>query len=102
MNSLMKRFGAGLMALVLVLSLFVGALPTDVFAATGQYTYNTGTRHDYSTVLSEQALEYYTGDYTWEALSALKGGDENCLETDNPMFKALHTLMDDTMTQSVS
>ena len=36
MNTLMKRFGAGLMALVLVLSLFVGVLPTDTYAATHQ------------------------------------------------------------------
>ena len=90
MNSLMKRFGAGLMALILVLSLFVGALPTDVFAATA----NPYARDDYSVVLSDQALDYYSGNYSWERLSALEGGDEDCLDQDNPMFEALHTLMD--------
>ena len=97
MNSLMKRFGAGLMALVLVLSLFVGALPTNVHAANS----NPYKRHDYSAVLSDQALDYYTGNYTWEKLSVLEG-DEDCLDLSSPMFTALHALMTNTMTNDVS
>ena len=102
MKLYMKRFTSGLMALLLVLSLFVGGLPAKVFAATGSYTYNTGTRHDYNAVLSDQAKAYYTGDYTWEKLSALEGGTEDCLDQSSAMFQALNELMTDTMTKSVS
>ena len=99
MNTLLRRYCAGLLALFLVVSLALGGLPVVSQAAS---TYNTGTRHDYNVDLSAQALDYYTGDYTWEKLSVLEGGDENCLDIYNPMFEALHDLMADTMTRSVS
>ena len=102
MKLFIKRYTSGLMALLLVLSLFVGALPTDVFAATGNYTYNSGIRHDYDVTLSAQAKAYYTGNYTWEKLSALQGGTEDCLDQSSAMFQALNQLMSSTMTNSVS
>ena len=100
MNSLLKRMSAGLLALFMVVSLLVGVIPADTFAA--NYTYNTGTRHDYDVALSSQAQAYYTGDYTWDKLSNLAGGNENCLDMDNPLFDALHDLMTDTMTNRVT
>ena len=100
MNLLMKRISSALLALLLVISLLIGAVPAEIFAAS--LTSNTGTRHDYNATLSSQALTYYTGNYTWEKLSALEGGNENCLDIYNPMFEALHDLMTDTMTNSVS
>lgn len=100
MKTLLKRMSAGLLVLFMVVSLLVGVIPADTFAAS--YTYNTGTRHDYNTSLSSQAIAYYTGNYTWDSLSNLTGGNENCLDTNNPLFNALHDLMADTMTNSVS
>ena len=102
MNSLLKRMGAGLLALMMVFCLLAVGLPSAIFAATGTLTYNTGTRHNYNVSLSSQALAYYTGNYTWDKLSKLEGGTENCLNIDNPMFEALHSLMSNTMTKSVS
>ena len=102
MKNAFKRISAGLLALMLVLSLFVGALPAKVSAATGTLTYNTGTRHDYNSVLSDQAKAYYTGNNTWEKLSVLQGSNGSCTDMNTPMFKALHNLMSSTMTNSVS
>ncbi len=100
MKNLLKRTSAGLLALFMVISLLVGVIPAETYAAS--YTYNTGTRHDYNVELSNQAEAYYTGDYTWDKLSNLNGGNENCLDMNNPLFKALHNLMTTTMTNSVS
>ena len=100
MKNLFKRISAGLLALFMVLSLLVGIIPADTFAAS--YTYNTGTRHDYNTELSDQAEAYYTGEYTWEKLSVLQGSNGSCTDMSTPMFKALSKLMSSTMTNSVS
>ena len=97
MNALTKRIYSGLLALLLIFSLLSGSLPVVSYAAT-----NTESRHNYDVDLSSQALNYYTGNYTWEILSALEGGSESCLDMDSDMFDALHTLMSTTMTKSVS
>ena len=100
MKNLFKRASAVLLALLMVLPVLFGIIPSDTYAAS--YTYNTGTRHDYNTSLSTQAQAYYTGDYTWDNLSNLNGGNENCLDMNNPLFQALNSLMSTTMTTSVS
>lgn len=102
MKKLLKRIGSGLLVLFIILALIAPQIPASIFAATGTYTYNTGTRHDYNVSLSVQAQAYYTGNYTWDKLSALEGGNENCLDMDSPLFEALHNLMSTTMTRSVS
>lgn len=102
MNQFKKRFMATALCLLMVLSVLFVSLPSDAYAKTGTLISNYGTRHDYNVGLTSQALAYYTGEYTWENLSALQGGNENCLYIDNPLFEALHDLMEDTMTNSVS
>lgn len=102
MTHFAKRITSIMLAVLLVLSTVVGTLPTVASAKTGTLVSNTGTRHETCTSLSSQAQAYYTGDYSWENLSAMTGGNENCLDTDNELFEALHTLMSSTMTNSVS
>ena len=99
MNSLIKRVSAGLLALLLVFSLVSGSLPVASYAASKN---DSTTRHNYNVELSSQALSYYTGNYTWAKLSALEGGGASCLDMDSDLFDALHTLMSDTMTKSIS
>lgn len=102
MTHFAKRITSAMLAVLLVLSVVIGTLPTAASAKTGTLVSNTGTRHETCTSLSSQAQAYYTGDYTWEKLSAMTGGNENCLDTDNELFEALHTLMSSTMTNSVT
>lgn len=102
MKHFTKRVLSITLVLLLVLSVTVGTLPTVVSAKTGTQGTNTGTRHTLCTSLSTQAQQYYTGSYTWETLSAMTGGNEDCLDTDNELFQALHNLMSSTMTASVS
>ncbi len=57
-------------------------------------------RHSLCTALSTEAQAYYTGEYSFAALSQLQGSRETPM--DSPLFNALHDLMTDTMTDSVS
>ncbi len=95
-----KRFLSAFLILALLVSLLAGSL--SVFAASS--TINTGTRHELCEALSADAEKYYTGSNTWENLSALEG-----IETDNSvkacgsdLFNALHNLMWNTLTNTVS
>lgn len=58
---------------------------------------NDSERHLDCTALSEQAQDYYTGDYRYERLSALSGAgdvtDGYTAMRDNALFDALHDLM---------
>ena len=97
----MKRSTMRILSFLLILSLVVSlfASTLTVSAAT-----NRGTRHELCTSLSSQAKAYYTGNYTYEKLSVL-GGDNSgssLKAMDSQLFGALHDLMDDTMTDSVS
>ena len=96
----MKHFGkrslSFLLTLALVLSLFTAML--SVSAAT-----NNAARHQVCTALSSQARSYYTGQYTYDALSALQGGNKSCLDSiDSALYLKLQTLMTSTMSRSVS
>ncbi len=100
MKSLVNRSVALIMSLILCISLLSGL---TVNAKTGSLTTNIGTRHEVCTALSSQAEAYYTGEYTYDMLSALQGGNESCLETaDSELFYKLHELMTDTMTNLVT
>ncbi len=92
---LTKRFLSFLLVLVLSLSLLPAAE-----AKTGTLVSNTGTRHEVCTALSSQAQAYYTGNYTYDAVSALSGSSSAPMNS--AMFNRLSTLMRTTMTNSVS
>lgn len=97
-----KRTMSVLLVLVMVLSVLAGALPQQARAATGKLQHNTGKRNETCTSLSDQALDYYTGQYSWDILSTTAGGTINCADTDdNQLYQALHTLMASTHTKSV-
>lgn len=95
-----KRIVCLLLALLLTASLLT------VYAATGAVKPNTGRRHTVCRSLSKQANAYYTGENTWEKLSALSGvnapTDSWLAAQNNPLYNALQKLMSDTQTKSVS
>lgn len=103
MTQISKRILSVTLTFLLVLSLLIGGLPTQAEAKTGTKSKNTGTRNELSISLSSQAEVYYTGDYTWESLSALQGGAQDCVNTDdNELYQALHELMESTMTNRLT
>ena len=63
---------------------------------------NTQTRHTVCTSLSDAALAYYTGEYSYDNLSALPGAsdvsDSYAATQDNELYDALQTLMQQTQT----
>ena len=92
-----KRIVSVLMVLAILAALFSGM--TAVFAAGGN-TYSRGT---VCTALSAQAKSYYSGSYAYDTMSALDGGNTDCLQTTNSaLYKRLQTLMRTTQTDSVS
>ena len=64
--------------------------------------YNTGTRHELCTALSAQAEQYYTDGA--ETLLKLSGStsDSSLESMDSALYRALQSLMTDTMTDSVT
>jgi len=96
MNAI-KRFLSMLLVFVMLLS----ALPITSAASAQK---NTGVRHELCLELSDQANDYYTGDYSYDKLSALAGdGSGSCLSAiDSALYKELQTLMKSTMSKSVS
>lgn len=100
MTKSIKRITSSVVAILMTFAVFIGIRPINVSAASEGY--NTGTRHEVCTSLSSQAEAYYTGSYTWENMSVLQGGNENCLNMTSQLFSSLHTLMSSTMTNSVS
>lgn len=95
----MKKF-TRLVSVLLVLAILLSTLTGLSFAATK----NTGTRHVLCTSLSSQAVSYYNkNNFTYEKYASYVGGNESCLQTVNSeLFKELHDLMTDTMTDSIS
>ena len=82
--------------------LIVCILATLLVSAAG--TVNTGTRHELCDYLSADAVAYYKGSNSWESLSALSGKDtQSSVEAcGTPLFNALHNLMWNTLTTTVS
>jgi len=89
-----------ILSVLLILAMLLSMLTCLTFAAQK----NTGTRHELCTSLSSQANTYYSkNNFTYESYASLEGGNESCLESVNSdMFKALHDLMADTMTRSIT
>ena len=94
-----RRILAVLLALAVVLAL---ALPTLAAVPADTVPYNTGTRHETCTALSTQAQQYYTDGA--ETLLKLSGStsDSSLESMDSALYRALQSLMTDTMTESVT
>ncbi len=93
------RLKKRLLSLVLVLLLSFSLIPAAE-AKTGTLVKNSGTRHTVAAALSAQAQAYYTGSYTYEAVSKLSTSSGDPMNS--AMFSRLSTLMSSTMTKSVS
>ncbi len=96
----MKQATLRSLSIVLVLVLLLSVLPPVAFAAQR----NTGTRHELCTSLSSQAVAYYTGNYSPDALVTYETDTTgSCLKAvESELYDALQTLMTKTMTKSVS
>lgn len=89
----MKRVFALLLALCLIAALLPAAAATDI-----QYHYssfaNSGVRHELCTTLNgTSALDYYTGDYSFSALSS---------QDSDALLDSLRTLLTETHTSTSS
>ena len=90
-----KRF----LSFLLILALSFSLLPAAE-AQTGTLVSNTGTRHEVCTALSSQAQAYYTGNYTYDAVSALAANANDPMNS--AMFNRLSTLMSSTEENTVT
>ena len=99
MRSSLKR----VLSWALVLAMILAMAPA-ILAAAPLTERNTGVRHSTCTSLSEQAVTYYTGNYTWDNLATLEGDSSgSSLEaTDSALYQTLHKLMADTQTDSIT
>ncbi len=99
-HSFPKRVLSLLLCLCLILALFAGL--AAVSAVGENAIRNWGVRDTVCTQLSSAAQSYYTGNNTYASLKALSGASStaNSLDaaTNNDLYDALHTLMEDTHT----
>lgn len=95
----MKRTISAFLTLTMLLACFA-----VMFTTSAAGTMNTGTRHQLCESLSADAVAYYKGTNNWESLSALSGKDtQSSVEAcGTPLFNALHDLMWNTLTTTVS
>lgn len=84
------RFPKRFLSFLLILALSFSLLPAAE-AQTGTLVKNSGTRHEVCTSLSSQAQAYYTGNYTYDAVSALAGSGSDPMSS--ALFSQLHALM---------
>ncbi len=89
------------LSLFIILATVLSFFPfPSVYCATGTLQRNTGTRDVVCTELSSQALRYYSGTYSYDALSTLSGRssptDSYKATQNNPLYTTLHTLMEST------
>ncbi len=110
MKDLMRRG----IALVLALLICIGLMPnlTLVSAAAGalvDYQYgsgqvikNWGTRGEVATFLSPNAGAFYTGNNTYDILSAYAGGTGVSNAPSSPLYSALQNLMENAHTHETS
>ena len=100
MMQTMKRGVALLVMLVMCIS-FVPALQIHADAAeveyrySGSYVYNWGKRGEAATFLSPMAKAFYTGNNTYDSLSAYAGGTGTSNAPSSALYKALQKLMVD-------
>ena len=94
----------------MVLSLAIGSwadpaaekviTPATGYTSADQVQYNTsgyianwGARGELATFLSTYAQNFYTGEYTFDALSDLSGGTSTSNAPDSALYEALHDLV---------
>lgn len=96
----MKQFTRRSVSVVLIFVLLLTTVIPAVFAVQR----NTGTRHQLCTELSDQALDYYTGDYSPEVLISYDTDTTgSCLKAvDSELYNVLQTLMTKTHTYEVN
>ena len=91
-----KRSVSLLLLVALLTALFAGV----TFQASAK---NTNKRDTLCMSLSTKAKAYYTGAYTYDKMSALSGGNTDCVASMNSaLYKSLQSLMSSTQTDSVS
>ena len=109
MKNLFKRISAGLLALMIVISLLgvsVSAATittsatgytkaSDVVYKTGNkgWIYNWGARGETCVFLSSKAQSFYTGSNTFESLSKLSGGSSQSNAPQSSLYSSLAQLM---------
>ncbi|MBR6825521.1 MAG: endonuclease, partial [Oscillospiraceae bacterium] len=95
----MRKLTLRTLSFLLIVGMLVSVLPVTVFAAQK----NTGTRHELCTSLSSQAIAYYTGDYSPDALVSYETDTTgSCLKAvDSELYNVLQTLMTKTHTYFV-
>ncbi len=96
MKDLFKRGLAMLLVLVLCISYLPGVTDAAYLDKSG-WIKNWGTRDEVATEPSGKVSAFYTGNYTYEKLSALSGGTTSTV-VDSALYKALHELMDSKQT----
>ena len=92
-----------ILCIFIIFAVTLSILPfSSVLASTGTLVSNNGIRDVVCTDLSQQALRYYTGSYSYDTLSALPGRssptNSYVATVNNPLYSALHTLMANTHT----
>lgn len=121
MNSLLKRMGATLLALFIVVSMLsvsitaapssskIYTTPTGYDEASDvvyvkstvngkQVIANWGARGEDCVFLSSYATAYYTGEYSFATLSALSGGSSQSNASSSALYSELQELMESTHT----
>ena len=109
MKHLAKRGLALLMVLAMCLSMLPAiSLVADAATTTvnyrydGSYIYNWGTRDTTATFLSPKAIDYYTGDHTYEKLIALSGNSSQTAAHTSALYAELQELMTNTHSYQTS
>lgn len=99
MRSILRRGQSWVLVLAMIIVMAPAARAAKLPSAK-----NDAVRHEVCESLSTQAEAYYTGQYTWDTLSALEGDSSGkSLEgTKSELYKTLQQLMDDTMTYSIT
>lgn len=118
MKNLFKRTSAVLLALMIVISLLAvpGAAANKittpatgydsaddvVYVTSGKYIANWGARGEDCVFLSKYAQSFYTGNNTFDKLSALSGGSSQSNAPQSALYSALQTLVTSKQTYETS
>ena len=100
----MTRSSLALLLVMVMLVALIPALQIDSVAATsyevsyvygsnGKYIYNWGERGEVATFLSPNAEDFYTGNNSYDVLSAYSGGTSASTAPNSALYKALKSLM---------
>ncbi len=93
MKCMMKRSLALLVSLVLCFGLASGMAPRTEAATKKPTVANWGTRGQLATSLSDYAVSFYTGNYSYESLIAYEGSKYQSEVPNSDLYQILQTLM---------